>query len=98
VFTWHQITFEVAMFLTGMIVFACVIILSRQSFHVIYRRRRFSLRDLLVVFTLVAAIAGLMIGTSKENNEGIPRKKSPNLFASIKQITPSNSPQPAPAI
>jgi hypothetical protein len=88
VFTWHQIAFEVAMFLTGMIGFACVIILSRQSFHVIYRRRRFSLRDLLVVFTLVAAIAGPMIGMSKENNEGIPRKKISQLVPQYKADHP----------
>jgi hypothetical protein len=80
VFTWHQIAFETAMFFTAMITLTCVALLSHQGFHVIKRRRRFSLRDLLIVFTLIATAAGLMIGMSKENKEGIPRKRTSQLL------------------
>jgi nucleoside recognition membrane protein YjiH len=79
-FSWHQIAFETAMFFTAIITVTCIVLLSHQGFHVLKQRRRFSLRDLFIVFTLVAALAGLMIGMSKESKEGIPRKTTSQLF------------------
>jgi hypothetical protein len=64
---------EISMFVTAMVAFACLAVLSRQGYKVIKQRRQFSLRDMLIVVTLVAALAGLMIGMGKEEKDGIPR-------------------------
>ena len=78
--TWHKIAFELGMLATALIFLVCVTSLTRQGYHVIKNGRRFSLRDLLIVVTLVAAAVGLLVGMSRERDEGISRKSMSQLF------------------
>jgi hypothetical protein len=47
--------------------------LNRSKGAASSNRRRFSLLDLLVAVTLVAALGGAIIGTSNQERDGIPR-------------------------
>ncbi|MEX2317557.1 MAG: hypothetical protein WD669_10430 [Pirellulales bacterium] len=44
------------------------------------KRRRFSVRDLLVFITLVAAAAGLVVGMINVEEKGVPRPHLPGRF------------------
>ena len=54
--------------------------LGHRGFHVIKQRRSVSLRDLFLVVTQMAAAIGMVIGMSKENDEGIPIKSKYQLL------------------
>lgn len=73
VWIWSKLTHEVGMFLTALIAFACLVYLTNRGFKIIQQRRRFSLRDMLVVLTFVVAVAGLIKGMINEEDNGIPR-------------------------
>jgi hypothetical protein len=70
--TWHQLAHEVLTLISAIIVVVCLTMLSHRSYKVVQQQHRFSLRDMFLVLTLIAALAGLWIGMAHEEH-GIPR-------------------------
>jgi hypothetical protein len=72
--TWNQFAYELGTAAAAIIAIACLALLSHKGWHVLRRRRQFSLLDLLVVFTLIGAMAGLFIGLAGDEKNGIQKK------------------------
>jgi len=64
---------EVGTLVALMLSCACLTYLTHKSWGVIMRRRSFSMRDMLVVCTLFAALMGLIVGLMNQDKDGMPR-------------------------
>ena len=73
--TWSQIAHEVLTLISAILVVVCLSLLSHRSYKVIKQEHRFSLRDMFLVLTLIAGLAGLFIGMAHDERDGIPRMK-----------------------
>ncbi|MEX2169842.1 MAG: hypothetical protein WD851_11070 [Pirellulales bacterium] len=63
---------EIRMFATAMVAFASLVFLSHRWYNAIKLHRRFSLRDMLVFITFLAALTGLLKGMANQEKDGIP--------------------------
>jgi hypothetical protein len=69
--TWSQLVHELGILTAWLIAIACLAYLSRNGFQVFKQQRKFSLRDILVLLTLAAALLGAFIGLNREEKDGL---------------------------
>jgi hypothetical protein len=70
--TWHQIAHDALTLISAIIVVVCLTMLSHRSYKVVQQQHRFRLRDMFLVLTLIAGLAGLFVGLAHQEQHGIP--------------------------